>query len=602
MAELMSAEEILRRLQSRARVPDYPPAGDRKVWTSLPPEKIRELIRLGEVEQNNPLPFLGARDYMKFFRSGNRIDYERPYFRRRGALCSLVLAECAEYKGRFMDDIAEALWQILSEPVWCLPAHQRLTDYSLPAPETWVVDLFAAETANILSDVLRLLRPELEKEFLPLVQRISYEVEHRVLAVCEKETFWWYAGSNNWSVWCSYSVNSAAIEVWQDDLPRLASFLARHTVPMKNFYDRYPSDGGCNEGPSYWLVAVGMLMNGLNMLQRRVGGFENWLAEEKLRKMVEFIPRTNLCGYWFMGFSDAESFFARVPTGLFHTYAAMVGSEAMSALALNMPPVPAELAAFGNRNIGNFYETMAALTAHIPEKKKFCRNGVDFWPDLQIWIARQFPGNSEKGMVCTLKGGHNAQSHNHMDLGHFSLWYDNAPVIIDVGRGVYDRTCFSAQRYTLWNLNNSGHNAARFDGAPQGLGEEFTGRLVNHGNRLECDLSAAFAPEAGIKKYHRLVDAQWEKSKIILSENAAFEGEKRIDISFYTPVEPGEIKNNSLTLKGIELTCSGIELAEVVKVDWADSKICAVWGDLWEIRLKGNFNSFAAWEIGFSEK
>ena len=101
MAELMSAEEILRRLQSRARVPDYPPAGDRKVWTSLPPEKIRELIRLGEVEQNNPLPFLGARDYMKFFRSGNRIDYERPYFRRRGALCSLVLAECAEYKGRF---------------------------------------------------------------------------------------------------------------------------------------------------------------------------------------------------------------------------------------------------------------------------------------------------------------------------------------------------------------------------------------------------------------------------------------------------------------------------------------------------------------------
>ena len=203
MAELMSAEEILLRLQSRERVYDYPRAGERKFWESLPPEKSAELIQRGEQELETPTAVLSAKDYMKFFRNGNRIDYERPFFRRRHALCNLVLAECAEYKGRFMDDIADALWQILSEPVWCLPAHQRLTDFPLPGPEKWVVDLFAAETAKILTDVLQLLKPELEKEFLPLVQRITYEVEHRVLSVCEQEKFWWYEGSNNWSVWCS---------------------------------------------------------------------------------------------------------------------------------------------------------------------------------------------------------------------------------------------------------------------------------------------------------------------------------------------------------------------------------------------------------------
>ena len=35
---------------------------------------------------------------------------------------------------------------------------------------------------------------------------------------------------------------------------------------------------------SYWLVAVGMLMNGFDILQRRLGGFESWLAEEKLKE------------------------------------------------------------------------------------------------------------------------------------------------------------------------------------------------------------------------------------------------------------------------------------------------------------------------------
>lgn len=602
MAEIMSAEEILQRLQNKERIYDYPRAGERGFWESLPAEKRDELIRNGELELEKPIAFLSVKDYMKYFRNGNRIDYETPFFRRRCTLVRLVLAECAEYKGRFLDDIADVLWQILSEPVWCLPAHQRLKDYALPGPEEWVVDLFAAETAKVLSDVLQLLRPELEKEYLPLVKRICFEVEHRVLSVCEKETFWWYEGTNNWSVWCCYSVNSAAMEIWQDDLPRLAGFLAKHIVPLKNFYDRYPADGGCNEGPSYWLVAVGMLMNGLNVLQRRLGGFDNWLAEEKLKNMIDFIPRMNLCGGWFMGFSDAESFFARVPRGLFLTYATMVGSEEMAALALSLPDLPPEKAALGNRNGGNIYELMANLTSDLSEKKELSHNAVDFWPDLQIWIARQYTENPEKGLVCTLKGGHNKQSHNHMDLGHFSLWYKNAPVIIDVGRGIYNKTCFSEYRYTLWNLNNKGHNAARFNRELQGIGLEYTGVLVNGNNSVDCDLSQAFKSETGIKSYRRQVAAQWENKRIIISESADFEGEKCIEISFYTPVEPGIIKDNKLMLGGVELACSGIELSEVVKVDWADSKITEVWGDLWEINLRVKAAHSASWTIRFSEK
>ena len=177
---------------------------------------------------------------MKFFREGDRISYETPFFKRRHLLIDLTLAECVEYQGRFLDDIAEVIWQILSEPVWVLPAHQGLIDYPLPGPEEWKVTLFSAETARILTEILQLLQPELEKELLPLVNRIKYEINHRVLEVCEEKTFWWYEGRNNWGVWCSYSINFAAITLWQDQPERLAAFLAKHIVPIKKLYDKYP--------------------------------------------------------------------------------------------------------------------------------------------------------------------------------------------------------------------------------------------------------------------------------------------------------------------------------------------------------------------------
>ena len=600
MPEVMSAEEILRRLNEKERVYDFPRASERAFWEHLPEDKKSALLDLAETAQTSEIPCLKAKDYMKYFREGNRIDFEIPYFRRRHQLTDLVLGECVEYKGRFLDDVAEMLWQIVSEPVWCLPAHQRLTE-PLPGPEEWVVDLFAAETAKVLTDVLQLLGPELEKEYCALVRRIRFEVTRRVLEVCEKEISWWYEGKNNWSVWCCYSVNAAAIEVWQDDKERLAAFLAKHIVPMKSFTDRYPEDGGCNEGPCYWVVAVGMLMNGIDVLQRRLGGMESWLEDPKIRRMVEFIPRMNLSGKWFMGFSDAESCFLKLPRGCFAKYGRMVNCPQMIAAAVALPEPDQKDFRFGNRTTGSIFDTIADLTEDLSSSVPRVYNAVDFWPDLQIWIARQFPENPGNGMVCCLKGGHNKQSHNHMDLGHFSLFNKNCPVIIDVGRGIYSRTCFSGQRYTLWNLNATGHNGARFDDMPQGIGLEYAVKLDCQGDTLVCDLTGAFMPENKVSSYIRKIDFDRTNGAAELMEEARFEGEKEICISFYTPVEPGEIGTNSLLLNDIKLSCEGIDLASVVKVDWADQKINSVWGDLWQINLSCRRENYAAWKIKFTQ-
>ena len=60
---------------------------------------------------------------MDFARTGNRRRYEGPYFERRSALGRLVLAECVEGSGRFLDDIINGVWAICEESTWVISGH-----------------------------------------------------------------------------------------------------------------------------------------------------------------------------------------------------------------------------------------------------------------------------------------------------------------------------------------------------------------------------------------------------------------------------------------------------------------------------------------------
>ena len=64
---------------------------------------------------------------MEFGRNGNRSRYETLYFKRRNVLALLVLAECIEFKGRFIDDIINGIWTICGESFWGIPASNYIS-------------------------------------------------------------------------------------------------------------------------------------------------------------------------------------------------------------------------------------------------------------------------------------------------------------------------------------------------------------------------------------------------------------------------------------------------------------------------------------------
>ncbi len=104
----------------------------------------------------------------------------------------------------------------------------------------------------------------------------------------------------------------------------------------------------------------------------------------------------------------------------------------------------------------------------IPGKDagKGCRSY--FLPSAQWYIA-----NARSGVGFACKGGHNAESHNHNDIGHFIYEADGTFFFTDLGAGEYTKEYFGKGRYDILCNNSFGHSVPILNGQGQGTGREF---------------------------------------------------------------------------------------------------------------------------------
>ena len=80
---------------------------------------------------------------------------------------------------------------------------------------------------------------------------------------------------------------------------------------------------------------------------------------------------------------------------------------------------------------------------------------------------------NKSGWFLATKGGFNNESHNHNDVGTFSLYVNTIPVLIDAGVGTYTRQTFSSERYTIWTMQSNYHNLPMINGVPQSFGQNY---------------------------------------------------------------------------------------------------------------------------------
>ena len=122
---------------------------------------------------------------------------------------------------------------------------------------------------------------------------------------------------------------------------------------------------------------------------------------------------------------------------------------------------------------------------------------------------------NKKGFFLAVKGGYNNESHNHNDVGTFSLYYNAVPVIIDAGVGTYTRQTFGKERYTIWTMQSNYHNLPMINGVPQKFGSEYKATdvvLDKKKKQLSMNIATAYAEVEKWIRTYRLRDSSLDIS------------------------------------------------------------------------------------------
>jgi hypothetical protein len=584
-------------LLPRERWKPFPAAADRAAWQSLDADTARSLLETGEQRLASGWDALPATVFLQYARTGNRSNYERIRNVRRDKLRELVLAECVENNGRFSDAIVDGVWLTCEETYWGLPAHLNMqkAGSGLPDAAEPTVDLFAAETSSLLAWTDYLLAPQLDK-VSPLVRkRIRMEIDRRVLAPnYERSDFSWMGLDpgltrpvNNWNPWINSNWLTSVLLMESDPQRRVA---AVHKIlrSLDRFLDGYHEDGGCDEGPSYWFRAGGSLFDCLELLHSASGGKVDFYSLPLVREIGRYIYRAHISGEYFTNFADASAKL-RIAGDLVYRYGRRIGDEKMQAFgawAFAQQKRP------GADSIGRQLPALFNLSdirkagGHPPLLR-------DVWlPGVQVMAARLKEG-SDDGLYLATQGGHNAESHNHNDVGNFIVYADGQPAIIDVGVETYTAKTFSSRRYEIWTMQSAYHNLPTVNGVMQGAGREFESAGVAYragGDSAEFDLgiARAYPPEAGITEWRRTLLLDRRRNQVEVTDRYALRIQPgRIEMTLMTPCRivqsvPGELRLNADGFRTGPVVVrydATLLSPKVEEIRIEDARLKPIWGD-----------------------
>jgi hypothetical protein len=541
---------------SELNFPDYK---TRDFWDNLPETLRDQYIQEAEKMADYNWPVVKATDYLEIIRSGER--RQEAYAAPRAALLALVMGELAEGKGRFTDQIVNGAWYYSEQTWWGWSAHltAQKAPHGLPDAEEPVIDLGVGEIANILSWTWFLFKEEFDKIHPLIAKRLKDEIMKKaVLPYYERDDFWWMGldGSrsvNNWNPWTNHNMLTAIL-ILEDDQAKKTEGVAKVIRSLDQFINVYPEDGGCDEGPSYWGRAGASLYQCLDLLKRATGGKFDVYNHPLVKNMGSYIYKAYIEYPYFINFADADATTGSRPQ-IIYSYGKDIGDTTMQKFGVFL----ANKQEWGKKiPVGKIDEQIMELI-HLEEiNEAEAGNALvsDFWlPQTEVAGARDKAGSSE-GFFFAAKGGHNAESHNHNDLGSCVLYFNGKPALIDIGRETYTAKTFSNQRYEIWTMQSQYHNLPKINGVDQMQGRDYvathTGFKADAKKAVfSTDIFKAYPEEAAVKKWVRSYQLDRGKQFIVRDDyEVAKVSEGPTTINFVTYCEVSESKPGVLQLKG----------------------------------------------------
>jgi hypothetical protein len=535
------------------KFPDYK---NRQFWQNLSANLRQEYIKSAEKYLDYNWPVVKATDYLEFIRSGDR--RQGAYSACSNALISLVMGELVEGKGRFIDQIINAVWYFSEQTWWGWSAHLYFQKASpgLPDVNEPTVDLGVGEITSNLAWTYYLFKDEFDKVHPLISGRLKREITNKSLTPYFERTDFGYMGfiggrPNNWNPWVNYNMLNAYLLLETDPVKKVAEVL-KVINSLDKFLNGYSDDGGCDEGPSYWGAAGALLYENLEMLKNVTGGKFDVFDDPLVQNIGKYFYQVNIHAPYFINFADADARTGGNASAVYR-YGKAINDPMMQQFGAYL----AKLNHWGEHvPAGRIGDQIKDLEMLDEIGKADAKEALvsDFWfPDTEIAGARDREG-SFSGFFFGAKGGFNAESHNHNDVGSCLMYYDGKPCLIDLGREEYVAKTFSSRRYEIWTMQSGYHSLPEINGVAQKEGAKYkaensTFTANSKAATFSTDIAGAYPVEAKVKSWVRsyilnrgksfVITDKYELSAIIPN---AVTGSNLITYCTVTQVKPGLMK------------------------------------------------------------
>lgn len=572
----------------------YPGYADRNFWQSLPEEVKRQAVAQAEARLDYVWRSVTVTSYLDFARKGIRRPNDLHIAERYSTLADLMFGELIEGKGRFLDQIADGVWSLCEQSTWVATAHiyWQLSGTAVPDIDRRTIDLSGGMTANTLAWAYYFFKEDLGKLSPTIPQRLRAELNRHTLDVyLNRDDMFWLgfregAQVNNWNPWCNFNVLTTALLV-EENPERRAAIVKKTIRSVDQFINFFKPDGGCEEGPSYWTHAAGMMNNYLEVLKGYSQGKIDLFGEQRIKNIGLYIANAHIDSLYFVNFADAKAKASPGASTVFR-YGRNIGDSTMmrfgSYLGTLTGFVENPLSGTMDQRLKTafIYKDMCAARPVAPLYRSVWMDGIE------VAVART-EGGSAEGLTLAAKGGYNAESHNHNDVGSFILYVDGQPVMVDAGVGTYTAATFDHRRYTIWMMQSEFHNLPVINGFGQKDGGQYRSRNVKHTDNgrvmnFSLDMAGAYPAEAGCRSWVRDYRFDRRRNTFTLTDTYDLsEVEGPVALNFLTcgTVASGrggvEIQSGDKTLRmafdlsKYELTTEAVELT--------DPRLSNIWGE-----------------------
>ncbi|AOS44337.1 Heparinase II/III-like protein [Lacunisphaera limnophila] len=538
-----------------AALPEKPtgwgaPATDRALWAKAAATiPAAELVAAALKEREQPVPELSDDLYLRYTRDGNRTDFQQANLRRMARLNLLAWAEGVEHQGRFLPALVQQVEAILAEKTWVLPAHDpKLNNFEGRWTE---VDLMVAMKGWSLATIAYWHADQLPPE---LHNRIRAELKRRVIAPflarvhgeksADTDGMWWNQADNNWNAVCHAGVVGVALATLESRAER-AEVIGFAALNLEYYLRGFAADGYCSEGIGYWNYGFGHFAMVSETLATATGGRVRPLSGDHAFRVAAYPAGFQILPGIYPAFADMDV--KDRPSSWFGALAVRQGY-----------PTPLGMKVW-NLTVNDLkslqtYEAamkvfLPLATAGLPPAPAPRINANHYWfADAQVYTGRATPN-----FGAAIKGGHNAENHNHNDLGSFVVAAGDRAVLVDPGLEVYTKRTFGPDRYVSKVLSSYGHAVPVVAGQLQQPGREFAAKVISTAfsekeDTVVLDLSGGYEVPALKSLVRTFTLRRAPKAEIIVRDTVEFSAPAAFETALITFEKWREKKPGRLTV------------------------------------------------------